>query len=90
MKPTLINEYIRACYVKRNRKTPEQALFHGWATVSFPKDDNVMQQVYGIVEFKDGHVEQVMPKSIIFADMLFYEFAFLPLNEKKTGVISED
>lgn len=86
----MIKEYIRACYVKRNRKTPEQALFHGWAIISFPKDDNVMTQVYGIVEFRDGHVEQVMPKSIIFADMLFDEYDFLPLNEEETGIISKD
>lgn len=86
----MINKHVRACYVKRIRKSPEQALFHGWATVSFPKNDNVMKQVYGIVEFRDGHVEQVMPKSVIFADMLFDNIDFLPLNEEGTGVISED
>lgn len=80
------DEFIRPCYVKRGKKIPEQALFHAWVTVSFPKDYNMMKQVYAIVEFKDGHVEQVLPKSIIFADLMFREFAFQPLNEKGNGI----
>lgn len=62
------NEYFyRQCTVKakksglKEERQDRKAIFHRWADVTV----NV-HQVVGIVEFSDGHVEQVKPDRIVF------------------------
>lgn len=54
---------IRPCYVRKKK-----ALFHRWIEMTFPKGSSFFHQTLAIVEFEDGHIEQVRPKSIVFAD----------------------
>lgn len=54
---------IRPCYIRKKK-----ALFHRWIEMTFPKGSSFFHQTLAIVEFEDGHIEQVRPKSIVFAD----------------------
>lgn len=74
----------RPCYVGSDYK---KALFHRWADSEFPKKDGVtIRQVLGIVEYEDGVVAQVEPKSIIFADGgEFGEYVWFPLGPVKNS-----
>lgn len=59
--------FYRPCIVKakksglKEERQDRKAWFHRWADLS-----KGVQQVVGIVEFDDGHVEQVRPDRIIF------------------------
>lgn len=59
--------FYRPCTVKakksglKEERQDRKAWFHRWADLS-----KGVQQVVGIVEFDDGHVEQVRPDRIIF------------------------
>ena len=59
--------FYRPCTVKakksglKEERKDRKAWFHRWADLS-----KGVQQVVGIVEFNDGHVEQVRPDRIIF------------------------
>ncbi len=72
---------LRPCYVGSDYR---KALFHRWFDSVYPKKDGGMiAQCLGIVEFEDGTVEQVEPKSIIFADGgSFGEYVWFPLEDK--------
>lgn len=68
---------IRPCYVRKKK-----ALFHRWIEMTFPKGSSFFHQTLAIVEFEDGHIEQVRPKSIVFADGgYFNDIAWKELND---------
>lgn len=60
---------LRPCIVKakksglKEERQDRNAKFHRWADLS-----KGVQQVVGIVEFDDGHVEQVRPDRIVFGE----------------------
>lgn len=60
---SMINDTRRPCYID-NRK----AIFHRWVETSFPKDKGFILQTLALVEYEDGHVAQIQPKKVIFAD----------------------
>lgn len=61
---------IRPCIVKAAKSGPKEkrqdrkAKFHRWADLS-----KGVQQVVALVEFEDGHVEQVQPDRVIFQEV---------------------
>lgn len=61
--------HTRPCIVKAKKSGPKEvrkdrkAYFHRW----FESTKGV-SQLLGLVEFSDGHVEQVLPTNIIFTD----------------------
>jgi hypothetical protein len=61
--------YIRPCIVKakksgrKEERQDRKAKFHRWVDLS-----KGVQQVLALVEFEDGHVEQVQPDRIIFKE----------------------
>lgn len=60
---------LRPCIVKAKKSGPKEvredrkAYFHNWFNCS-----KGVQQLLGLVEFEDGHLENVQPTSIIFVD----------------------
>ena len=73
---------IRPCYVRKKK-----ALFHRWIEMTFPKGSSFFQQTLAIVEFEDGHIEQVRPKSIVFADGgHFNDITWKELNDDGDGM----
>ena len=73
---------IRPCYVRKKK-----ALFHRWIEMTFPKGSSFFHQTLAIVEFEDGHVEQVRPKSIVFADGgHFNDITWKELNDDGDGM----
>ena len=76
---------MRPCWIvrkKNGKETKEKALFHIFFENEYTKAQseigygklNKVRQALAIVEFEDGHVEQVKPTSIVFADDIFDEF----------------
>lgn len=77
---------LRPCYIRK-----EKALFHRWITMTFPKGSSFFHQTVAIVEFEDGHIEQVQPKSIIFADGgHFNDIAWKELNDDGDGIMNDE
>lgn len=73
---------IRPCYVRKKK-----ALFHRWIEMTFPKGSSFFHQTLAIVEFEDGHIEQVRPKSIVFADGgRFNDITWKELNDDGDGM----
>ena len=73
---------IRPCYIRKKK-----ALFHRWIEMTFPKGSSFFHQTLAIVEFEDGHIEQVRPKSIVFADGgYFNDIAWKELNDDGDGM----
>ena len=73
---------IRPCYVRKKK-----ALFHRWIEMTFPKGSSFFHQTLAIVEFEDGHIEQVRPKSIVFADGgHFNDITWKELNDDGDGM----
>lgn len=73
---------IRPCYIRKKK-----ALFHRWIEMTFPKGSSFFHQTLAIVEFEDGHIEQVRPKSIVFADGgYFNDITWKELNEDGDGM----
>ena len=73
---------IRPCYVRKKK-----ALFHRWIEMTFPKGSSFFHQTVAIVEFEDGHIEQVRPKSIVFADGgHFNDITWKELNDDGDGM----
>ena len=73
---------IRPCYVRKKK-----ALFHRWIEMTFPKGSSFFHQTVAIVEFEDGHIEQVQPKSIVFADGgHFNDITWKELNDDGDGM----
>ena len=73
---------IRPCYIRKKK-----ALFHRWIEMTFPKGSSFFQQTLAIVEFEDGHIEQVRPKSIVFADGgHFNDITWKELNDDGDGM----
>ena len=77
---------IRPCYVRKKK-----ALFHRWIEMTFPKGSSFFQQTLAIVEFEDGHIEQVQPKSIVFADGgRFNDITWKELNDDGDGIMNDE
>ena len=73
---------IRPCYIRKKK-----ALFHRWIEMTFPKGSSFFHQTLAIVEFEDGHIEQVRPKSIVFADGgRFNDITWKELNDDGDGM----
>ena len=73
---------IRPCYIRKKK-----ALFHRWIEMTFPKGSSFFHQTLAIVEFEDGHIEQVRPKSIVFADGgHFNDITWKELNDDGDGM----
>lgn len=73
---------IRPCYIRKKK-----ALFHRWIEMTFPKGSSFFHQTLAIVEFEDGHIEQVQPKSIVFADGgRFNDITWKELNDDGYGM----
>ena len=73
---------IRPCYIRKKK-----ALFHRWIEMTFPKGSSFFHQTLAIVEFEDGHIEQVRPKSIVFADGgYFNDITWKELNDDGDGM----
>ena len=59
----------RPCLIKAKKSGPKEcrkerkAYFHQWFLSS-----KGVQQILGLVEFEDGHMEQLQPTNIIFVD----------------------
>lgn len=77
---------IRPCYIGKKK-----ALFHRWIEMTFPKGSSFFHQTLAIVEFEDGHIEQVRPKSIVFADGgYFNDITWKELNEDGDGIMNDE
>ena len=77
---------IRPCYIGKKK-----ALFHRWIEMTFPKGSSFFHQTLAIVEFEDGHIEQVRPKSIVFADGgHFNDITWKELNEDGDGIMNDE
>ncbi len=65
-----IESEVRPCYVNGKK-----ALFHKWV---HNKNTINIQQEYemAIVEYEDGHIDEVAPKEITFIDGKINEYAF--------------
>ena len=77
---------IRPCYIRKKK-----ALFHRWIEMTFPKGSSFFHQTVAIVEFEDGHIEQVQPKSIVFADGgRFNDITWKELNDDGDGIMNDE
>ena len=63
----------------------KKALFHRWTDVCTVVEPSPMvggapggqvQRTFGLVEYADGTVEQILPHIIVFCDNLFKEYMF--------------
>ena len=84
----LVEHKLRPCYIDRSSKKKvqkEKALFHGWSQISNVVEPSPMiggapggtiSYTTGIVEFEDGHVEEVFPEAITFVVGIFSEYSW--------------
>lgn len=84
----LVEHKLRPCYIDRSSKKKvqkEKALFHGWSQISNVVEPSPMiggapggtiSYTTGIVEFEDGHVEEVFPETITFVVGIFSEYSW--------------
>lgn len=84
----LVEHKLRPCYIDRSSKKKvqkEKALFHGWSRISNVVEPSLMiggapggtiSYTTGIVEFEDGHVEEVFPETITFVVGIFSEYSW--------------
>lgn len=79
-----INFGVRPCIVKQNGEE-KKALFHMWNNFAKPVAADVyaggcpegqISIVFGIVEYKDGSVDEVRPAQIRFVDNKIKGYAF--------------
>ena len=59
--------WYRPCHVVTKNKN-EKAIFHRWCQEEYPTDKGYIKHVLGLIEYDDGSVALVKPRSIVFAD----------------------
>ena len=65
----MVIDYRRPCIIKAKKSGPKEsrvqrkAYFH-----DFFASSKSVQQMLALVEFEDGHMEQVQPTNVIFVD----------------------
>ena len=60
-------QWGRPCYIITKNKE-ERAIFHRWSEEDYPTDGGYIKHTLGIIEYDDGSVALVKPRSIVFAD----------------------
>ena len=96
MKKSKILELLeceRQCILRNSLEFCKKAMFHQWiirAQVAPPspmvggEPGGQLMDVFGLVEMEDGHMKEVYPYSVVFADGGdFATTAFKPIEEQK-------